>query len=128
MASHANDNYRQVAEWADLYQRLQILLTSHGQESPYSNKGDFWLVDDNWGGDLQKVCVGKIEFLTPKLAGEVQTLLRDAFPDWGVMFQLEISVEGKAVPPEGIIVRSERIEEHWVKPEMAKIFGLSFRW
>jgi hypothetical protein len=44
------------------------------------------------------------------------------------MFQLEISVEGKAVPPEGIIVRSERIEEDWVKPDLARIFGPSFRW
>jgi hypothetical protein len=91
-------------------------------------KATFWLVDDNWGGDLQKVCVGKIEFLTRELAREVQALLRDAFPNWGVMFQLEISVEGKAVPPEGIIVRSERIEEDWVKPDLARIFGPSFRW
>jgi hypothetical protein len=41
MVSHANDNDRQRAEWVDLYERLWTLLVSYGQESPYSNEGDF---------------------------------------------------------------------------------------
>jgi hypothetical protein len=75
-------------DWKRLCPLLRGLLLQAGNESPYG-EGDFWIVDDDWGGHLHKVCVYRIGFITRMLVDEVPVLARD-FPDWGVMFQLEI--------------------------------------
>ena len=121
----------QSKQWTELYEQLRALLSAHGKESPFG-RADFWLVDDNWGGNLQKVSVFNIAFLTPELAKRVQELVASpAFTGWGVMFALELEYEGepvRTVPPDGIFVYSDRIEEAWDRDSLRAVFGRSFAW
>jgi hypothetical protein len=118
---------REEDEWSALYASLRSLLQRRGHESPFG-EGDFWLVDDDWGGALQKVCVFRIAFLTPPLVVEVQELLRGRFPGWGVMFQLEIGGSTDVVPPEGLVVYHDRIDEAWNKAKLKAVLGEDFAW
>jgi hypothetical protein len=121
----------QNQQWTDLYQQLRTLLSAHGTESPFG-RADFWLVDDNWGANLHKVSVFNIAFLTPELAKNVQELVaRPAFENWGVMFALELEHEGqpvRTVPPEGIVVYADRIDEAWDRKRLKAVLGSSFAW
>ncbi len=121
----------QARQWSELYEKLRILLASHGTESPFG-RSDFWLVDDNWGGNLHKVSVFNIAFVTPTLAKKVQELLaRVPFEGWSVMFALELEHQGepvRTVAPEGIIVYADRIDETWDRERLKALFGQSFAW
>ncbi len=65
-------------EWKLLYALLRSVMARGGTESPVGN-GDFWLVDDDWGGHLQKVSVFRIGFITKRLVSDVQMLLDSQF-------------------------------------------------
>ncbi len=112
-------------DWKRLYPLLRSLLLQAGSESP-SGEGDFWLVDDDWGGHLHKVCVFRIDFVTRKLVDDLQVLLSGDFPDWGVMFQLEIKGAPEEVPPEGLIIYADSLEEAWDADRLFAIFGKEF--
>ena len=114
-------------DWKRLYPLLRGLLLQAGSESPYDDEGDLRLVDDDWGGHLHKVCVFRIDFITRKLVDDVQTLLSRDFPDWGVMFQLEIKDALEEVPPDGLIVYADSIEEAWDADRLLRIFGARVR-
>ena len=115
------------SEWRRLYARLRPLLTKHGKESPYGD-GDFWLVDDDWGGELHKICVSNIRFLSRDVVKEIQNLLKTEFPSWGVMCQLEITNAKLRVPPEGIVIYGDRVEEAWDPSMLRNVLGDAFRW
>lgn len=114
--------------WAQLYQDLRRLLTSRGVESPFGS-GDFWIVDDDWGGALQKVYIFRIEFLTAAMVRRIQNLLATGYPEWGVMIQLDIGPENaKLCPPEGVVVFSDCVRYDWNVDLLKKIFGDAFAW
>jgi hypothetical protein len=112
-------------DWKQLYPLLRSVLLQAGSESSFGD-GDFWLVDDDWGGHLQKVCVFRIGFLTRRLVSDVQALLDNQFPDWGVMFQLEIKDSPESIPPEGLVVYADQVEEAWDAEQLARVFGKAF--
>ncbi|HKC45205.1 MAG TPA: hypothetical protein VKC64_15360 [Burkholderiales bacterium] len=121
----------QSRQWGELYAQLKSLLLSHGKESPFG-RADFWLIDDNWGGNLHKVSVFDIGFLTPEFVEKVQNLLRrPPFENWGVMFALELEHHGepvRTIPPGGIVVYVDRIDETWDRERLKILFGSSFAW
>src|SRR6201988_766272 len=97
-------------QWAALYDRLLKLLSAAGKNDAYG-KGDFWLLDDDWGDTpLQKVRVFRPEFLTRELTEQVQKLLLSGFADWGVMFDLSGMQEPRIEGARGIVVYQDRIE------------------
>jgi hypothetical protein len=117
----------QEREWLELYKALRTMLIRSGIESPFGEV-DFWLVDDNWGGNLQKVCVFNMAYLNQKLAAEVQNILKQSFSDWGVMFELEISQNGKKIPPEGVVIFRDRIVPSWDNEKLKAVFNNDFDW
>ena len=121
------NKHNQEKQWSALYERLLEVLRRRGVESPFGD-ADFWVVDDDWGGNLQKVCIFRAPFLTRELVQEVQNILQSEFPDWGVMFQLEIGGSTDLVPPEGITVYRSRIEQAWDKTKLREVLGDEFCW
>jgi hypothetical protein len=119
---HSRDN-----QWVALYARLLKLLSASGKNDAYG-KGDFWLLDDDRGGERQqKVCVFRPEFLTRELVAQVQELLRSGFADWGVMFDLSEMQEPRIEGARGIIVYADRIQEEWDKDLLRSRLGDRFR-
>lgn len=120
---------KREAEWASLYTALRSVLVRHGRECPFGENGDFWLVDDDWGGKLQKVYVFKMRFLAPSLVADIQSLLLNSFREWGVLFALDVkNSDGEKSAPEGIIVFASSVERHWQENELRKLFGPDFLW
>jgi hypothetical protein len=112
-------------EWHILYAALNKILASFGIENPYG-KGDYWLVDDNYGDSSQKICISKLSFLRPAVLTAIQKVLQP-FPDWRVLVQIDIPVGDVAASSSGITVYSNRIEQHWDQvtfAELAKSLGL----
>jgi hypothetical protein len=117
----------QKNEWLMLYEILRTLLLKQGEESPFG-EGDFWLVDENWGGSLQKICIFKMAFLTKLLVNDIREMLGQSFPSWGVMVQLEIIHEETSIGPEGMVIFHDRVEVAWDTANMKRCFGSDFDW
>jgi hypothetical protein len=49
-------------EWTILYNAVRDVCKKFGHEDPYGH-GDYWVVDDNWGGVSQKIVVATPNFL-----------------------------------------------------------------
>lgn len=115
----------QVQQWAALYNALHASLSALGVEDPYGD-GDFWLVDDDYGGSVQKVCIHRRSFLTNALIVEIQSLLAQ-FHGWRVLVQFEFPIEGVAPNSSGLIVEEHRVVPHWdiaLHREIAASLGL----
>lgn len=106
-------------EWANLYTIIRKSLGLLGTENAFG-EADFWIVDDDYGGTAHKLCIHKLSFLRPQLITAIQKALKP-FPAWQVMIQLEIEIEGTPLPPEGIVIYSDRVEQHWDRTKFASL-------
>jgi hypothetical protein len=117
---------KQEGDWAALYDALQEVLSRHGAEDPYGD-ADYWLVDDNWGGEEHKVSISKMSFLTQAVVDDIQELLRKNYPKWAVLLALDIAKNGHRVQDQGIEVRADRIVNELNKQQLRDIFGTEFK-
>lgn len=75
-------------EWEQLYERLRAALRPHGTDDAFGD-GSFWLVDDDWGGQHQKLGVTDRNAWTPEVVAAVQQALRSGFQHWGVIVMFD---------------------------------------
>jgi hypothetical protein len=109
--------------WKSCYLAIQQVLAKRGVESPFG-QGDYWLVDEDYGGFDQKICVFRAGFLSRKVISEIQDVLAKEFPTWRVFIVLEIPVLLEREHEEGgIIIYAERVEEHWNRQEIETALG-----
>lgn len=113
----SSDNRDQ--DWSSLYTILRKSLGLIGTENAFGD-ADFWLVDDDYGTTAQKLCVNKLSFLRPQLIAAIQKALT-TFPAWQVLVQLEIEIDGIHLPPEGIVVYLDHVDQHWDKTKFANL-------
>ncbi len=121
-----SDNTKQSREWERLHEALDQMLSGYGKEDP-AGGADYWLVEDNWGGTQQKICVFNVSFLTHTLLRDVQKLLAERFPTWSAIFALDVMKTEQRIQDQGIEVFGDRIEEQWNKAKLRKIFGEDFK-
>lgn len=98
-------------QWRAVYDSLSESVAKLGVEDPYG-KGDYWVVDDDYGDATQKICVHRKSFLVPELLTAIQASLR-SFPGWRVMLQIEFPIKGVPANFSGLVVHAQAIEEHW---------------
>lgn len=106
-------------EWAALYESLRAALAKLGREDAFGD-GDYWLVDDDYGGVAQKLCVHRLAFLDSSLVTTIQAVLT-RFPGWHVLVQLEAEIDGHPTPPEGIVIYPNHVEQHWDRSVFADV-------
>ena len=99
-------------EWQALYDALHSALAPLGTEDAYG-KGDYWLVDDDYGDTTQKLCVWRPSFLQPSLIHLFQKTL-GGYTRWRLMVQLEVEVDGQLDTSNGFTVYPDKVEPHWV--------------
>ncbi|HWT18507.1 MAG TPA: hypothetical protein VN280_06295 [Variovorax sp.] len=99
-------------EWQALYDALHSALASRGAEDA-CGKGDYWLVDDDYGDTTQKLCVFRPSLLEPSLIPLFQKTL-GTYSHWRLMVQLEVQVDGVLDTSNGFVVYSNKVEPHWV--------------
>ena len=114
-------------EWEALNAELVAVLAPFGHENPYGD-GDFWVVDDDWGGYQHKICVSKLPFLTREVAEAVQRAIAKYTSPWEVVIALDYSDPSRPSDGEGILVRKSSIEQHWDAVRLSEKYGAQFRW
>jgi hypothetical protein len=124
--ANMSDDTKQSREWQRLHRALGQTLAGYGKEDP-AGGADYWLVEDNWGGTQQKVCVFNVSFLTPPLLRDVQKLLAERFPTWSAVFALDVRKGSQRIQDQGIEVFGDRIEEQWNDAKLRKVFGEDFK-
>jgi hypothetical protein len=109
----------QDKEWAALYVTLRKSLASLGTENAFG-EGDYWIVDDNYGDKAHKLCIHKLSFLRPPALASMQTALQ-RFPGWRIVVQMEAEVNGVPLPPEGLVIYADGVEQHWDRSRFAAL-------
>ncbi|MCH8622560.1 hypothetical protein [Undibacterium sp. TS12] len=107
--------------WEIVYQKMLLILSTRGKNDAFGD-GDFWLVDDDWGANQQKVCIFNPEFLTLKLVDDLKNILRKNALNWSIIVTLEIP----DVPPEGVIISDSSVEYLWDLVVLRKKLGNCF--
>jgi hypothetical protein len=85
---------KQHEKWLLLGQRLMAVLQKFGNEDSWdadlkSVINDYYLRDDNWGGNDHKVEIHNLKMLRPEVVKSIQEVLRD-FPKWNVFIQVDV--------------------------------------
>jgi hypothetical protein len=76
-----------TVNWETVYAALKSALISFGKDDAFGD-GDYWLIDDEWGGQFQKLCVTSCELDSSDLIRALQHCLL-MFADWGVIVVFE---------------------------------------
>jgi hypothetical protein len=92
MREHTEE--RLEREWSELYQRMKAILQRYGEDARFG--GDYFLVDENFGGYSHQVEMHKLHMLQPVIIKALHEALV-GYPDW----ELEISV---SIPEANLII------------------------
>jgi hypothetical protein len=93
-------------DWEALYGRLLEVLTEFGKNGPLGAEGDYWLIDDDWGGLHHKIEVVSADFWSDAVHQRIRQTLANSFPDWGVFVVFSEKAKGRR----GFIVYADRVE------------------
>src|SRR5262249_37123251 len=93
--------------WRDLYQKIGKLFHRYGKEEP-TGKGDYWVVDDDYGWRQHTVYVNTLKLLSPVIIAALRSYLR-YLPNWQIVLVVNVLGEGKTWPPMGVIIRRKEI-------------------
>jgi hypothetical protein len=98
---------KQEREWESLYKEVQAILELHGREDAYG-KGDYWILDDNWGTLQHKIEIQNLSLLRPEIIHSLRTLLT-RFPHWEIVVAVHVPGTEGAWPPMGVIIRAHEV-------------------
>ncbi len=98
---------KQEETWGDLYEKIRTLLNQHGREDSLG-KGDYWLIDDNWGALQHKIEIQNLVLLKPEVVLLLQALLQKV-PRWEIVVAVHIPGTENSWPPMGLIIRGHEI-------------------
>lgn len=103
----ADDDVLQEQEWSALYEAIAGVLRQYGTEDPYG-KGDYWILDENWGPRQQKVEFHDLKMLSPPVIYMLQGVLQ-SYADWEIVIGIDVPGKENDWPPMGLIVRDREI-------------------
>jgi hypothetical protein len=103
----AAEEDRQTDDWEDLYARARALLQALGAEDAHA-KGDFFVLDDNWGTKELRVEINNLALLRPSVVKSLQGLLRD-LPAWKIVVAVDVPGTEARWPEMGLVIRKDDI-------------------
>jgi hypothetical protein len=95
----------QIAQWDSLFEKVHQILDPLGSEDPFA-KGDFFVLDDNWGTKELRVEVNNLALLEPAVVNSLRRIL-DEFSGWKIVVAVDIPHKGW--PPMGLIIRRNEV-------------------
>jgi hypothetical protein len=98
---------QQELEWKALHDRITATLDQFGQKDAFG-KGDYWLLDENWGWRRQQLEFQNLSLFQPKIINLLRALLAD-FPDWDITIRVDVPGTEDAWPGMGLIVYHDEI-------------------
>lgn len=97
----------QEREWQPLHDMITETLDRFGRKDPVG-KGDYWLLDENWGWFVQQLEFQNLNLFRPEIVKCLQGLLAE-FPDWEITIRVSVpAMEGKW-PGMGLVVSCDKI-------------------
>jgi len=97
----------QEREWGELYDRISALLQQFGRVNPL-RKGDYWLVNENWGIHQHKLEIQNLRLIGTDVIKSLQKIL-GKFPDWEIIVAVDIPGKEELWPSMGLTIRQEEI-------------------
>lgn len=98
---------RRAAEWTILHDRIDETLSRFGKKDGFG-RGDYWLVDEDLGSYRLKLEVQDLNLLQPLIIKSLQALL-DGYPDWEIMFRVDVIGKENEWPAMGLIIHDDEI-------------------
>jgi hypothetical protein len=98
---------RQEAEWRVLHDRITETLGRFGKKDAFG-KGDYWLLDDNWGTWRQEIEAQNLNLLQPHIVKLLQALLAD-YPDWEITVRVDVLGKENVWPGMGLVIHDDGI-------------------
>lgn len=102
-----NEQPEQEREWGALFDHIRDVLQRFGREDSFG-KGDYLLVDDNYGFHRHTVELQNLGLLQPALVKSLHGLLRK-FPQWEIVIAVDIPGKEGVWPPMGLTIRWHEI-------------------
>lgn len=113
-------------QWQKVFDELKVHLQTFGVEGIYP-PSDFMLVEDDWGGYQQKICILNAQILTQAFVRELQKFLGLNASEWEVVIAMSVPEKDFSDDGMGLKVTSTRVKYDWDLDEVRKILGdLSF--
>jgi hypothetical protein len=102
-----HDEARREADWTILHDRIAETLDRFGKRDAFG-RGDYWLVDEDLGLYRQKLEVQNLNLLQPHIIKSLQALLA-GYPDWEIMFRVDVIGKENVWPAMGVIIHDDEI-------------------
>jgi hypothetical protein len=102
-----HDEARQKTEWRILHDKITEALDRFGKKDA-CGRGDYWLVDEDWGDYRHKLEVQNLDFLQPHIVMSLQSVLV-GYPDWEIMFRVDAIGQENEWPAMGLIIQDDQI-------------------
>jgi hypothetical protein len=98
---------RREADWRILHDRIAETLDRFGKRDA-CGRGDYWLVDEDLGSYRLKLEVQNLNLLQPHIIKSLQALLA-GYPDWEIMFRVDVPGKENVWPAMGVIIHDDEI-------------------
>src|SRR5258707_1249924 len=97
----------QQRDWQVLHDAITATLDRFGRKDAFG-KGDYWLLDDNWGRLSQQLEFQNLELFKPQIIKVLQDLLA-GYPDWYITIRVAVPGKEKIWPGMGLIIYSDEV-------------------
>ena len=97
----------QAIAWTQLHADITKFLSKFGSEDSLGN-ADYWVLDDNWGTNQQKLFLNKLSMLDPIVISGLQRRLSE-FPGWEIVVVVSLRGSGEKWPDMGLTIRTHEI-------------------
>ncbi len=97
----------QERDWQILHDRITIVLDPFGEKN-HIRKGDYWLVDDNYGWESHIMEVQNLDLFRPEIIGLLQQEL-SLYPGWDIRMGVDVVGKEKEWPGMGIIIYPDEV-------------------
>jgi hypothetical protein len=104
-------------QWIELNAALENVMKSFGKSDPMGN-GDYWILDDDWGGPWQKICIFNLKLLKSGLLEKIHDLVKQRFPQWDVAIALEYK---NGLDMTGLVFSVDRCGIHFNQLDYSKL-------
>jgi hypothetical protein len=115
-----NDLTQQERDWGVLHERISETLRKFGTEDHFG-KGDYLLVDDNYGWQRHIVEVQTLHLFKIPVVKKLQSLLQ-GFPDWEINMVVDVPGTEETWPNMGITIRANSIIDDLQRQYLPKEF------
>lgn len=111
----------QEKQWLVLHDRITEVLDRFGRKDAFG-KGDYWLVDDNWGWYRQQVEIQNLDLLKPQVVRRLQAVLAE-YPDWDITVRVDVPGTEERWPGMGLVIYHDEIVDELRREFLPAEFG-----